>query len=269
MYILIFSDSNNWLLPSRGLTNLSYNGPLAHTNNTTTQKSHWNNASTLNSSRHNSCFIQCMNKQYFSNSSCSRNNSSDKTNKLSSISTSVDDFRAREEQREKEEDAKEQQQSSENNKDEKIDQIRSNILNAALPFVIEHGWSRDSIVKGAESIGYPGVVHGMFPNGAIELINHFYMQSNQQLIRQLKDTENISANKSEDEIVAFVTQALKLRLQLIEPYMKHWPQALALMSLPPNVPTSLAQLLTLIDDICFYAGDRSVDVSINIWKLLF
>lgn len=44
------------------------------------------------------------------------------------------------------------------------------------------------------------------------------------------------------------------------PYKESWPQALAIMALPQNVPTSLAQLLTLVDDICYCAGDRSVDI---------
>lgn len=35
------------------------------------------------------------------------------------------------------------------------------------------------------------------------------------------------------------------------------------MSLPQNVNSALATLLTMVDDICFYAGDRSVDVSKN------
>lgn len=48
---------------------------------------------------------------------------------------------------------------------------------------------------------------------------------------------------------------------MIVPYLDRWSEAMVLLSLPRNVPTSLANLLTLVDDICFYAGDRSVDVS--------
>ena len=48
---------------------------------------------------------------------------------------------------------------------------------------------------------------------------------------------------------------------MITPYISKWPQALAIMTLPANVPPALANLLTLVDDICYYAGDRSVDVS--------
>lgn len=59
----------------------------------------------------------------------------------------------------------------------------------------------------------------------------------------------------------FVRDALETRLRMVVPYLPVWPQALALMTLPPNVPTGLANLLTLVDDVCYYAGDRSVDVS--------
>lgn len=132
-------------------------------------------------------------------------------------------------------------------------------MDAALPFVSNYGWSRQTISKGAQSIGYPGIVHGMFPNGGIELVYHFYSRCNQQLIEQLKS--ELETNKSYNPI-EFVKKAVQHRLQMIEPYQSQWPQALGLMSLPPNAPKSLAHLLTLIDDICYYAGDRSVDVCV-------
>jgi ubiquinone biosynthesis protein COQ9 len=53
---------------------------------------------------------------------------------------------------------------------------------------------------------------------------------------------------------------------MITPYISKWPQALAIMTLPANVPPALANLLTLVDDICYYAGDRSVDVSYDTAK---
>lgn len=175
--------------------------------------------------------------------------------------STIEDFRAREEQREEEYTSQNKRNSSEEKNDEKIQEIRSKIMNAALPFVSNYGWSREAISKGAETIGYPGIVHGMFPNGGIELIHYFYSQCNQQLIEQMKS--ELDTNKSYNP-AEFVTKAVKFRLQMIEPYLKHWPQALGLMSLPPNVPTSLAHLLTLVDDICYYAGDRSVDVCLSL-----
>ena len=108
------------------------------------------------------------------------------------------------------------------------------------------------------------MIHGMFPNGGADLVQHFYSSCNQELSKMLKD----KALASEPDPEKFkktpevqVQEAVEERLRMLIPYKKTWPQAMALMALPPNVPTSLANLLTLVDDICYYAGDRSVDVS--------
>lgn len=190
----------------------------------------------------------------------------------------IDEFRAEEVklEREKQEKknlenetyVKDQQSTSESFGDHcKIQKIRSEILEASLRFVPEKGWSQEAISLGAESINYPGVVHGMFPNGAIELIQHFYTKCNRELIEQLQDELNEAKNAVDDAKIVktlspreFAVHAIRLRIEMIIPYKDSWPQALAIMTLPQNVPTSLAQLLTLVDDICYSAGDRSVDI---------
>ncbi|KAL1129174.1 hypothetical protein AAG570_013704 [Ranatra chinensis] len=116
---------------------------------------------------------------------------------------------------------------------------------------------------GAETLGYPGVIHGLFPKGGFELVHYFYQKSNRQLIEEMKveveKADQIPAmKKSEKEIV---TEAIEKRLKMIEPYIGQWAQALALTTLPSNTPTALANLLTLVDDICYYSGDRSVDMT--------
>lgn len=188
----------------------------------------------------------------------------------------IDEFRAQEERIEYEAN---QQQSNETSNDEngaekdaerqeKVEQIRNQILNASLQFVSKHGWSVESIQRGAESINYPGVAHGLFPNGAIELIQHFYLKCNRELIEQLQK-ELLSTGIDSDgrpkpvEVPNprdFTIKAIRMRLEMIVPYIDTWPQALGLMTLPQNVPASLAQLLTLVDDICYCVGDRSVDI---------
>jgi len=143
------------------------------------------------------------------------------------------------------------------------DEIRKNILNSSLMFVQTSGWSKSSLSSGAEALGYQGVTHGMFPRGGIELVEFFYRVSNDQLAETLKqkalEGEQDKSKKVSD--VDFICFALEERLKMITPYIDKWPEALALMTMPPNVPTSLANLLTLVDDICYYAGDRSVDMN--------
>lgn len=192
------------------------------------------------------------------------------------INSDIDNFRAEEtkiereyEEREKQQQDKQshtEQQSSKKN--DKIQKVRAEILEAALKYVPEKGWSHESIAHGAESMNYAGVVHGMFPNGAVELIHHFYAKCNRELIEQLERELDECTGKEDEsgKIVErasptdFAIKAIRLRLQMIIPYKETWPQALAIMTLPKNVPTSLAHLLTLVDDICYCAGDRSVDI---------
>ncbi|XP_046396980.1 ubiquinone biosynthesis protein COQ9, mitochondrial [Ischnura elegans] len=141
--------------------------------------------------------------------------------------------------------------------------VKKKIMEASLPYVNIHGWTKVAISAGAESIGYPGVAHGLFPGGGVELVNFFYTSCNHDLAERLKQeveearTDPLMKRKPPK----FARDAVETRLRMIIPYIKHWPQAIAIMTMPQNVPVSLANLLTLVDDICYYAGDNSVDFS--------
>lgn len=120
--------------------------------------------------------------------------------------------------------------------------------------------------EGAESIGYPGVVHGLFPNGGTALVLYFYSTCNHELNEILKkealaEDAQDGSSKPRRTPEQIIHNAIETRLRMVVPYKKTWPQAIAIMVLPSNVTTALANLLTLVDDICYYAGDRSVDVS--------
>lgn len=177
----------------------------------------------------------------------------------------LEDFRAREEEKEAEfnkQPAVVKQKDEQTEDDEAVTEMRNKILEASLAFVDSSGWTRQAIVKGAEQAGFPGTVHGMFPRGGIELINYYYLKCNSELVEKMKEQVGENSKKVGDP-KQFVCWALQQRLQMLDPYIKSWPQALGMMTLPPNVPTSLANMLTLVDDICYYSGDRSVDVSLN------
>lgn len=178
-----------------------------------------------------------------------------------SAKQSFDEFRAQEEQKEKEFDSN-SSTTTESPKSEKINDeemsVKLRVLEAALPLVATHSWSKIALAKGAETIGLPGVAHGMFPRGGAEIIDYYNAQCNEQLIEYMKKLE---AETNKDPPTKFVEKAIQTRLRMLVPYIPQWPQALAIMTMPPNVPTALSNLLAMVDDICFYAGDRSVDVS--------
>lgn len=64
-----------------------------------------------------------------------------------------------------------------------------------------------------------------------------------------------------------VRLAVITRLEMTRPYIKRWPEALAVMAHPTNTVMSFAQLGKLVDDIWYYAGDKSPDVRICVVHL--
>ena len=53
------------------------------------------------------------------------------------------------------------------------------------------------IIAGAEAIGMPSVVHGMFPRGGVELVFYLYEECNQELSTILK--EKVKELKEKEE----------------------------------------------------------------------
>lgn len=116
----------------------------------------------------------------------------------------------------------------------------------------------EALAAGATDIGYPSVAHGMFPRGAIELVEYFMDQCQDKL------HETLLANTELLQIMP-VTDRLKFgvrtRLQLLEPVLATWPQAMALGALPANAPTTMQKLAKISDEIWYFAGDQSTDAS--------
>ncbi|KAK7070680.1 Ubiquinone biosynthesis protein coq9, mitochondrial [Halocaridina rubra] len=141
------------------------------------------------------------------------------------------------------------------------DELRNSILDAALPFVHSYGWSQDALAQGAESLGYSGMAHGMFPGGGVDLVNHFYTLCNHKL--QLSLEEQVKEAQGNPELkkgtTAFIASAVEERLRMNIEYIDSWHRALALHASPLNVQNSLHNLGTLVDHVWYYAGDRTTD----------
>ncbi|KAM4721396.1 ubiquinone biosynthesis protein COQ9, mitochondrial [Rhinophrynus dorsalis] len=146
---------------------------------------------------------------------------------------------------------------------ESEEQLQQRILSAALQYVPDYGWSSEAIAEGAKSLDLSAAVAGMFEDGGSELVLHFVSQCNQQLTEQLEEEHKLvqlgSAEKKPTE--QFLRDAVEARLRMHIPYIGKWPQALGLLLLPHNIPSSLKLLTAMVDDIWHYAGDQSTDVS--------
>ncbi|XP_068618180.1 ubiquinone biosynthesis protein COQ9, mitochondrial-like isoform X2 [Battus philenor] len=148
--------------------------------------------------------------------------------------------------------------SSEQDEQQYEQNIKDSILAKALEFVPKLGWSVESLSQGAEAAGYPGIAHGLFPNGGGDLVHYFNIKCNEQLVDEMKcwPKEDIKDSKVP---LQYIENAIMTRLLMIQPFKSTWPKAMAIQTLPNNVPNCLATLLSLVDDICYHSGDRSVD----------
>ncbi|KAK5868016.1 hypothetical protein PBY51_012463 [Eleginops maclovinus] len=157
-----------------------------------------------------------------------------------------------------------QDQSGEQGEEyETEEQLQARILTAALEFVPLHGWSVEAIAAGAETLGLSSASTGMFYNGAGDLVLHFVSQCNSQLTDILAEQHNqVQLGQAEPKKTAeFLRDAVETRLRMYIPYIESWPQAMSILLLPHNIPDSLKHLSTLVDDMWYYAGDRSTDMN--------
>ncbi|KAJ3055252.1 Ubiquinone biosynthesis protein coq9, mitochondrial [Rhizophlyctis rosea] len=130
------------------------------------------------------------------------------------------------------------------------------ILNASLDFVPTYGWTLKALEQGAASLGYPSITHGLFPRGGIELVEYFVQSSTRKLRGELGQHDLASM-----KVTAKIRTACIARLKMTAPYIKRWPEAVALMMQPQNLPNTMKDLGELMDEMWHIAGDRSVDMN--------
>ncbi|XP_077983001.1 ubiquinone biosynthesis protein COQ9, mitochondrial-like [Glandiceps talaboti] len=139
--------------------------------------------------------------------------------------------------------------------------VETRILNTALSFVPIHGWSRQSLAEAVKAEGYPSITHGMFPRGGGDLVHFFVRNCNEELAASM--SSDMKEREADETIKMSTTTILRdateSRLRMITPYIDTWPQAMALTALPENIQEHFKNLGILMDDMWFYAGDKSTD----------
>lgn len=138
-----------------------------------------------------------------------------------------------------------------------LEQVKLDILEASLDYVLELGWSRNALAAGAKSVGLSSAAHGMFPGGGVELVHFFNSSSNRELERLLKEE---SIQEERKDLRTYLEDALESRLRMTLPYISRWPEAMALMVLPPHVGSDTRNVMDLVDTIWHYSGDSSVNM---------
>lgn len=82
----------------------------------------------------------------------------------------------------------------EHDEDQYEQNVKDHILEKALEFVPTNGWTIEALRAGAEAVGYPGITHGLFPNGGADLVHYFNVKCNQKLVDEMKTVSLHSRN---------------------------------------------------------------------------
>ncbi|KAK2737234.1 Ubiquinone biosynthesis protein coq9, mitochondrial [Myotisia sp. PD_48] len=139
------------------------------------------------------------------------------------------------------------------------------ILSTAVSrHVPELGFTREALAQAAQDVGYLDVSLHLFPHGGeIELVL-YWLSSRRALLKERAESGEVFGGTAEADCIG-VDEKVKMliidRLKMNSDLVHHWQDALAIMSLPSNIPSSLTELYELSSDILYLAGDRSVDSS--------
>ena len=129
-------------------------------------------------------------------------------------------------------------------RDPLLEAVRYRLFQAALPHIPEHGITLRAVAAVAPSFNLPKSVTGLFPDGDGEVISMF--------LDHLK-SETRAAHSSEEELPK-LEGVIATRLKLIEPYINHWPDALA--TDPITCGSKLFELVDAMADIAAIPTDH-------------
>eukprot|EP00943_MAST-04B_sp_MAST-4B-sp1_P004431 g4431.t1 len=138
--------------------------------------------------------------------------------------------------------------------------LKLNILNNALQYVPQFGWTVEALAAGAEEAGLPPVAHGVIERGPVELVEHFStVSTNKAIDESVLFFESYDDNGNDRPLsqVDKIKFATRKRLERIGPYTDSWPQAMALGALPQNVPSTMKNISNTIDSLWSICGDYS------------
>lgn len=98
------------------------------------------------------------------------------------------------------------------------------------------GWTVDSLTAGAASCGLSPMAHGLLQAGPIELVEHFSASCNERLTTEMsKRATELEGLEVHNRLIV----AMQVRLRMVAPYAATWPQALALRTVPANLPRTM------------------------------
>ena len=128
------------------------------------------------------------------------------------------------------------------------------ILSAALKRVPKTSFTAESLSLGAQDAGYLPISTNLFPSGAFALVNYHLITQRLRLSNSFSRPDPSPQPNISDNVRSIAMQ----RLKGTAPYIPQWQDALALLSMPSNIPKGVRELARLADEILYLAGSDTV-----------
>lgn len=123
------------------------------------------------------------------------------------------------------------------------------ILDCSLKHVHQFGWTQETIHAAVEELGLPTTAHTVVDRGVYDLVEHFTNRRREYVISTVRQLPTMMLPDS-DKPVDRVHAALDAHISFVQPYLKSWPSALAIMAEPSLWTSTSSSLLGIADDIC-------------------
>lgn len=129
---------------------------------------------------------------------------------------------------------------------------RERILRTGLEKVPSEGFE-NALMLGIREAGYSDITHNLFPGGAFDLVKY-------HLETTRNDLQNVELSNEADQYKRLLL-LLQHRLKANSAIQPRLSEAISIMTLPQNVPTSLSELHELSDELWYLSNDRTSDFS--------
>lgn len=139
--------------------------------------------------------------------------------------------------------------------DDHLNDVRASLLDAALPHVTFDGWSKKVLTNAADDAGISkDQIALAFPGGVLDLIEYFVTRLDWQMMDALG-----AADLPSLKIRERIKTAIRIRLEISEPYKEAIRRSVAYEALPTSGPSGAKLVWRTADLIWQAAGDTATD----------
>jgi ubiquinone biosynthesis protein COQ9 len=134
------------------------------------------------------------------------------------------------------------------------DSLKAELLSKSLKFVPELGWNDECIVRAVQELNLPPISHKIVQRGAGEMLQYFQAKKLISVETQFQqEFPDYNEMYCEDRLY----RAMELHIENLQPFKAVWPEALALLVHPTEVPYALTTAMNISNSLCQQAGIRS------------